>query len=222
MVAIVNRQHRGCEKTTDIKFINLEIEYIHMRKLALLTASIFLLSGTAFAKDEIEDMAETINMFKANETSGAYFDSAYGYAVFPTIGKGGIGIGAAHGSGQTYVGGSATGFTSMTQVTIGLQLGGQVYSQVIFFESEAAYINFTSGNFEFDAQASAIAITASAQAKAGTTGSGASAGLGGSAGKQAGQEYRKGMQIFVIGKGGLMYEASVGGQKFSFKPVGGE
>jgi lipid-binding SYLF domain-containing protein len=193
-----------------------------MHKSALLATSLLLLCVSAFAKDELKDMSETIGAFQSNATTGAYFGSAYGYAIFPTIGKGGIGIGAAHGSGQTYVGDSVTGFTSMTQVTIGLQLGGQAYSQVIFFENKTAYDNFTSGNFEFDAQASAIAITASAQASAGTTGSSASAGTGGSAGKQAGATYRKGMQTFVIGKGGLMYEASIGGQKFKFDPVGAD
>jgi len=184
------------------------------------TAALLLASGAAVADREIEDYSETIEMFKRNETVAPYFASAYGYAVFRTIGKGGIGIGGAHGKGQVYVGGQVTGFTSMTQITIGLQLGGQAYSQVIFFKDQSAYENFTSGNFEFDAQASAIAVTASAQASAGTTGSGASAGAGGSAGKQAGTEYRKGMQIFVIGKGGLMYEASIGGQKFNYEPVG--
>ena len=183
-------------------------------------AAIFicLLSGTVTAQ-AIQDMSATINMFKGNPTVSPLFDSAYGYAVFPTIGKGGIGIGAAHGTGQTYVGDKVTGTVSMTQVSIGLQLGGQVYSQLIFFEDQRAYDDFTSGNFELDAQASAVAVTASAQASSGTTGSAASAGAGGTAGAQADSIYRKGMQIFVIGKGGLMYEASIGGQKFKFKPV---
>ena len=188
--------------------------------LPMIAAALLLSSATAIADREVEDYSKTINMFKGNETVAPYFGNAYGYAVFPTIGKGGIGIGGAHGKGQVYTGGGATGFTSMTQVTIGLQLGGQAYSQVIFFKDQSSYENFTSGNFEFDAQASAIAVTASAQASAGTTGSGASAGAGGSAGKQAGTEYRKGMQTFVIGKGGLMYEASIGGQKFGYDPVG--
>jgi len=186
----------------------------------MIAAALLLTSGAAVADREVEDYSETIEMFKRNDTVAPYFASAYGYAVFQTIGKGGIGIGGAHGKGQVYVGDKVTGFTKMTQVTIGFQLGGQAYSQVIFFEDQSAYENFTSGNFEFDAQASAIAVTASAQASAGTTGSGASAGAGGTAGKQAGTEYRKGMQTFVIGKGGLMYEASIGGQKFGYDPVG--
>ena len=113
-----------------------------MHKSALLATSLLLLCVSAFAKDELKDMSETLGAFQSNDTTGVYFSSAYGYALFPTIGKGGIGIGAAHGSGQTYVGGSVTGFTSMTQVTIGLQLGGQAYSQVIFFENKVMLLYF--------------------------------------------------------------------------------
>lgn len=187
--------------------------------LSMIAATLLLSSNAALAQREVKDYSDTIDTFKRNETVAPYFASAYGYAVFPTIGKGGIGIGGAHGKGQVYAGGKVTGFTSVTQVTIGFQLGGQAYSQVIFFEDQRAYDDFTSGNFEFDAQASAIAVTASAQASAGSSGAAASAGGGGTAGKQADSDYRKGMQIFVIGKGGLMYEASIGGQKFGFAPI---
>ena len=184
---------------------------------------IFLLliafSGATFADREVEDYSETIGIFKKNDTVAPYFGSAYGYAVFPTIAKGGLGIGASHGKGQVYQGGKVTGFTAATTVTIGFQAGGQAFSQIIFFKDQGAYKNFTSGNFEFDAQASAVAITASAQASAGTTGTGASAGAGGTAGEQAETAYRKGMLVFTIAKGGLMYEASIGGQKFSFDEV---
>ncbi|TDJ48270.1 MAG: hypothetical protein E2O52_01250 [Gammaproteobacteria bacterium] len=192
-----------------------------MKNLTPIIASILLLvSGLAYADREVEDYSETLGMFKKNEAVAPYFGSAHSYAVFPTIAKGGIGIGAAHGKGQVYTGGAVTGFTSLTQITIGFQLGGQAYSQVIFFENETAYTNFTNGNFEFDAQASAIAINASAQASSGTTGTAASAGTGGGdAGKQAKAAYHKGMLIFVIGKGGLMYEASLGGQKFKYEPI---
>ena len=169
-----------------------------------------------------EDYSATIKVFKGSPVVQPFFNSAYGYAVFPTIGKGGIGIGGAHGDGQVYRGGNVTGKTSMTQLTIGLQLGGQAFSQIIFFEDERAYKDFTSGNFEFGAQASAVAITAGAQAQAGTTGTGAGASGGsGDAGKQK-AAYHKGMAVFTHAKGGLMYEASLGGQKFSFEPVGGK
>ncbi len=165
-----------------------------------------------------EDYSETINIYKGSPVVKPYFSTAYGYAVFPTIGKGGVGIGGAHGKGQVYRGGKVTGYTTMTQLTIGLQLGGQAFSQIIFFEDKRAYDDFTSGNFEFGAQATAVAITAGATAQAGTTGAGASATGGGTAGKQE-SSYYKGMAVFTHVKGGLMYEATLGGQKFSFKPA---
>jgi lipid-binding SYLF domain-containing protein len=191
--------------------------------MRLQTTALFIVlmtfSVTTFADREVENYSETIEIFNRNDTVTPYFGSAYGYAVFPTIGKAGLGIGGSHGKGQVYRGDNVTGFTSATSLSIGFQAGGQAFRQIIFFEDESAYKNFTSGNFEFDAQASAVAITASAQASAGTTGAGASAGAGGSAGKQAETPYRKGMLVFTIAKGGLMYEASIGGQKFSYDPL---
>lgn len=169
--------------------------------------------GQAWA-DAYED---TKQVFREAMESRVFFDNAYGYAVFPTIGKGGIGIGGAHGRGRVYQGGRHVGDTRMTQVTIGFQLGGQAYSQIIFFEDQRAFREFTSGNFEFGAQASAVAITAGAQAAAGTTGT--SAGAGSSQhDAQTRANYHKGMAVFTVAKGGLMYEASVGGQKFSYSP----
>jgi lipid-binding SYLF domain-containing protein len=166
---------------------------------------------------QADKFTDTIGVYKKSETVQPFFKSAYGYAVFPTVGKGGIGIGGAYGKGQVYRGGKVTGETSLIKVTIGFQLGGQAFSEMIFFKDKRAYDDFTSGNFEFDASASAVAITAGAQAKAGTEGSTASASTGPATGKQAGSSYRKGMAIFVHIKGGLMYEAAIGGQKFSFK-----
>jgi len=187
----------------------------------LLLASVFmvtLVSGISYASDE-EKYSSTINVFKQSPQVEPYFKNAYGYAVFPTIGKGGLGIGGAHGKGQVYRGGKVTGKTSMTKVSIGLQAGGQSFSQVIFFEDKRAYDEFTSGEFAFDAQASAVAITAGAQAQAGSTGATAGASAGPKTGSQAETSYRKGMAIFVHVKGGLMYEAAIAGQKFSFEPI---
>lgn len=143
----------------------------------------------------------------------AYFDGSFAVAIFPTIGKGGLGIGGAHGTGWLFRQGEYTGEAKMTQVTIGFQAGGQAFSQIIFFEDKASYKNFTSGEFEFGAQASAVALTAGANASA-STGGGASAGAGSN---QAKQDYTGGMAIFTVAKGGLMYEASLGGQKFKFR-----
>ncbi|MCK4787364.1 MAG: hypothetical protein KAV87_26640, partial [Desulfobacteraceae bacterium] len=116
-------------------------------------------------------------------------------------------------------GGKVTGTTSLIKGTIGFQLGGQAFSEMIFFQDKRAYNEFTSGNFEFDANASAVAITASAQAKAGTKGATAGASAGPATGAQAPTRYSSGMAIFLHAKGGLMYEATIGGQKFSFKPL---
>jgi len=127
-----------------------------------------LIPAAATWADDKNETAEAIAVFKGAGESGKFFKSAYGYAVFPSIGKGGIGVGAAHGDGKVFVGGKAVGKSSMTQVSVGLQLGGQVFSQIIFFEDKRAFDEFTSGNFEFGAEASAVAITASASASATT------------------------------------------------------
>ncbi len=164
-----------------------------------------------------DKFTNTIEVFKKSEATQPFFKSAYGFAVFPTVGKAGIGIGGAYGKGQVYREGKVTGETSLMKATIGLQLGGQAFSEIIFFEDERAYTDYTNGNFEFDASASAVAITVGMQAKAGTEGTSAGASAGPATGAQAKTSYRKGMAVFIHTKGGLMYEASIGGQKFSFK-----
>jgi lipid-binding SYLF domain-containing protein len=165
-----------------------------------------------------DKFTDTIDVFKKSEAVQPFFKNAYGYAVFPTIGKAGIVIGGSYGTGQVYQGGKVTGEVSLIKGSIGWQLGGQAFSQMIFFEDKRAYDEFTSGNFEFDATASAIAITAGVQAKTGTEGASAGASAGPATGKQAKTSYHKGMVVFTHAKGGLMYEASIGGQKFKFKP----
>jgi len=189
-----------------------------MNKKAIFFAALLPVLGLLSATARADQWSDTETLFKNAGESGHFFANAYGYALFPTIGKGGIGVGAAHGSGRVYARGKHVGDTSMTQVTVGLQLGGQAFSQIIFFQDERAFKEFTSGNFEFGAQASAVAITAAASASAGTTGGSAGASGGRKDATTAGQ-YHKGMAVFTIAKGGLMYEAAVGGQKFSFKPL---
>lgn len=184
----------------------------------LLVLSAFTVFGqTAWADSD----AEAVDSFRNAGESGAFFDNSYGYAIFPTIGKAGFGIGGAHGKGGVYAQGKKTGTASMTQITIGFQVGGQAFSQIIFFEDERAFKSFTSGNFEFSAQASAVAITAGVSAEV-NTGGGTSAGV--SAGRNDASTshlsgYRKGMAIFTIARGGLMYEAALGGQKYSYTPL---
>jgi len=167
---------------------------------------------------QADKFTDTVNVFKKSEAVQPFFKNAYGYAVFPTIGKAGIGIGGSYGTGQAYKGGKVTGEVSVLKGSIGFQLGGQAFSQMILFEDKRAYDEFTSGNFEFDATASAVAITAGAQASAGTEGASAGASAGPATGAQARTSYHKGMVVFTHAKGGLMYEASIGGQKFKFKP----
>jgi len=163
------------------------------------------------------EYTDTINMFKKAAESSTFFKNGYGYAVFPTVGKGGIGIGGAFGKGRVYQKGKYIGDTSVSQLTVGLQFGGQAYSQIIFFEDQRSLQEFTSGNFEFGAEASAVAITAAAGAKTSTTGTSVNASGNKNDATVAGQ-YQKGMATFTVAKGGLMYEATIGGQKFSYKP----
>ena len=184
---------------------------IRFRGIAILLVA--LVTSSAWA----DNYSATIDVFK-NAIPSAFFESSYGYAVFPTIGKGGAGIGGAHGKGRVYAKGVHVGDTSMTQLTVGFQLGGQAFSQIIFFEDERAFTQFTSGNFEFGAQATAVAITAGASATATTTGNSAGASGGQNDAKTVGEFYR-GMAIFTVTKGGLMYEATIGGQKFNYKNV---
>jgi len=167
---------------------------------------------------QADKFTDTIQVFKKSEVVQPFFKNAYGYAVFPTIGKAGIVIGGSYGTGQVYQGGKVTGEVSLVKGSIGWQWGGQAFSQMIFFKDKRAYDEFTSGNFEFDATASAVAITAGAQASAGTEGASAGASAGPATGAQAKTSYHKGMVVFVHTKGGLMYEAAIGGQKFNFKP----
>lgn len=125
-----------------------------------------------------------------------FFSDSYGYAIFPSVGKGAMVVGGAHGDGIVYQGGVTKGKTTLNQLTVGLQLGGQAYMEVIFFEDERAYKNFIEGEFKLSAQVSAVAVTAGASADA---------------------AYNDGVAVFTAAKGGLMYEASVGGQKFDYE-----
>ena len=183
--------------------------------LTVAVSAALALSGAVARADSYD---KTIKLFKKAGASSRFFDNCYGYAVFPTIGKGGIGVGGAHGSGRVFEQGKHIGNTSMTQVSLGFQLGGKAFSQIVFFEDERALREFTRGSFEFDAGVSAVVITAAAGASAGTAGGSAGA-SGGSKNATTAGSYHKGIAVFTIVKGGAMYEVSVAGQKFSYKPV---
>ena len=136
-------------------------------------------------------------MLEKDPDMSRFFDAAVGYVIIPTVGKAGIGIGGARGKGVLYEGGNVTAIVTLTQLSFGFQWGGQAYSEFIFFKDDVALQHFKRGNYELGAQASAVAVTAGASADA---------------------KYSSGVAIFTQAKGGLMYEASVGGQKFKVEP----
>jgi lipid-binding SYLF domain-containing protein len=158
------------------------------------------LSEVARADDNrLAEAQQTVDYFlKVDPDLKNFFNNAVGYAVFPGVGKGAAGIGAAHGKGLVYEKGELIGEASMTQITIGFQLGGQSYSELIFFESPATLESFKRGEFALSAQVSAVAAASGASANA---------------------KYQRGVAVFTMPRNGLMYEASVGGQKFSFEPL---
>jgi len=180
--------------------------------LTLVTSVALILAFSVKA----DDYQQALDNFKLSPETKLFFDKAYGYAVYPNIGKGGIGIGVAHGKGFVYQQNNKVGESSMTQLSIGFQLGGQVYSQIIFFQDKRSFEEFTSGNFEFSAGASAVALTAAAQAQAGSSGISSSQGTDSSSTKQNKAIYHKGMAVMILTKGGLMYEAALAGQKYSY------
>lgn len=172
---------------------------------SVLTLGLFLTgcstAPTTYAgKTSLESKAEaTVKRFKVVDPtmSRLFFKTAKGYAVFPTVGKGGAGLGGAYGKGVLYENGVVVGYCDLTQASIGFQLGGQAYSEIIFFENNIALQEFKSGKFAFAAQVSAVAATADASANA---------------------DYDQGVAVFTLAGKGLMYEASVGGQNFDFQP----
>jgi len=167
--------------------------------------------GTAHA----DNYSDTVAVFKNAGKSAAFFENSYAYAVFPTIGAGGLVVGGAHGDGRVYVHGHRLGNTSMSQVSVGFLAGGKAFSQVIFFQDKRALDEFKSGHFQFGADASVVAITAGASASGGTTGAAAGASASDHDAVTAGA-YQKGMVVFTVAKGGAMFDVSVDGQKFSY------
>jgi lipid-binding SYLF domain-containing protein len=190
-------------------------QVVKLMMRALLLVMLGGVSGLAAASDN----SDTIARFKAAGRSASFFGHSYGYAVFPTVGEGGLVVGGAHGSGAVYAHGKRIASTSLTQLSVGFQAGGKAYSEIIFFEDKRAFDEFASGKFEFGADAGVVAITAGASAKAGTTGDEAGASGGQNDARTAG-EYRNGMAVFTIAKGGLMFDVSVAGQKFTYQPLG--
>lgn len=176
-----------------------------MNKLSIALITLSFIFASSFTQAWSPDNSDKLELSVAQALITAkekdpnmekWFEQAHGYAVFPKVGKGGIGIGGAHGKGIVIKDDKTVGTTSLSQVTVGFQLGGQVYAQFVLFRDETAFNHFTRGNFEMGAQVSAVAITAGASADA---------------------DYDGGVAVFTIAEGGLMYEATVGGQKFKYK-----
>jgi lipid-binding SYLF domain-containing protein len=169
-------------------------------------ACALLLAGCSTAPESAQGQAQlttrsedAIQMAKkADPELQKFFDTAVGYAVFPSVGKGAVGVGGAYGRGEVFEGGKPVGYATLTQASIGLALGGQKYTELIFFENKAALDRFKSGAFAFAAQASAVALKSGASANA---------------------KYSEGVAVFTLGQAGLMYEASIGGQKFAYQPI---
>jgi lipid-binding SYLF domain-containing protein len=172
---------------------------------AMSILGLLAVSGCSTAPKSVEGRANiekeaalALDKAKANDvTLAEVLQKSHAYAVFPSVGKGAIGIGAAYGKGVYYENGVAIGYCDISQATIGFQLGGQAYTEMIVFATKEAADRFKSGNFAFDAQATAVALKSGASANA---------------------KYSDGVAVFTMDEAGLMYEASVGGQKFSYLP----
>lgn len=184
----------------------------------LLLAPLLVAAGMAHASK----YSDTIALFKNAGASAEFFGNSYAYAVFPTIGEGGFIVGGAHGTGHVYVGGKYVGDTAMTQLSAGFQAGGKAYSQIVFFADKRALDEFESGSYEFGAGVSAVAVTAGASASAGTNSATAGASGGMKDATTASAGYFKGVAVFTIAKGGLMFAANVAGQKFTYQPRSAE
>jgi lipid-binding SYLF domain-containing protein len=166
------------------------------KKFGIAAALLLVLLPALPATASNGEAQETIKKFK-NKDKGisSFFKSSYAYAVFPTVGKAGIGIGGAYGKGYVFHSGKQIGTAKLTQVSVGFQLGGQAYSEIIFFQNKSTFNKFTNGNLKFGAGVSAVAVTAGAAASA---------------------SFNRGVAVFTMEKGGLMYEATVAGQSFQY------
>jgi lipid-binding SYLF domain-containing protein len=183
--------------------------------MVMCSAALGLGTGVARA----EKYQDTVHLFRDAAQSTEFFKNSYAYAVFPTVGQGGFVVGAAHGRGRVFSQGAYIGDTTVTQLSVGWQAGGEAFSEIIFFENKRALDEFESGTFQFGAGASVVVITAGAAADVGTLGAEAGASAGKRDAKVVGS-YNKGMAVFTIVKGGLMYDASLEGEKFSYKAHG--
>ncbi len=177
---------------------NLNIIWVLIMACVLNMAPVFGQSSVKKNKIIADSQTAKSEFVKSDGLMKGIFEKAYGYAIFPNVGKGGFGIGGAAGNGVVYEQNKLVGMAKLSQVSIGFQAGGQAYREVIFFESKNDLERFKNSRFEFSAQASAVAVTAGASANV---------------------KYTDGVMVFTMQKGGLMYEAAIGGQKFKFNKL---
>ncbi|HSD05705.1 YSC84-related protein [Flavobacterium sp.] len=177
-----------------------KLNIISIMLIVCIANTITVFAQSDSKKDKIVADSKTAKdeFIKADHLMSGIFDKAYGYVIFPNVGKGGIGVGGAAGNGAVYENNTLIGLAKLSQLSIGFQAGGQAYREIIFFESKKAMDHFKASKFEFSAQVSAVAVTAGASGNA---------------------KYTDGVMVFTMQKGGLMYEASVGGQKFKFNKL---
>ncbi len=171
--------------------------FVTLLVLVLLSSKVLAFEPNTSSEMELDVKKAILEIKEKAPSIQKFFDDSFGYAVFPSVGKGGFVVGGAFGRGLVIVNEQVGGYASLSQATIGAQLGGQKYSQFIFFKDQTALDNFKRGNFEFGAQASAVAITASASVDT---------------------SYDAGVAVFTNASGGLMAEATIGGQRFSYAP----
>jgi len=182
-----------------------------MRVIALVctlaAAGALLLGGCSTAPKTAQEtetldtaVQNTIRMARTTDPGlQSFFDKSAGYAVFPRIGSGAAIVGAAFGRGEVFEKGQLVGYATLNQASVGLSLGGQEYSEIIFFETPEALNNFKSGNYALAAETTAVALTTGAAAKA---------------------SFSNGVAVFTMRPTGLMFSAAVAGQKFNFQPAG--
>ena len=165
--------------------------------MIVMTVNLVYAQSDSKKKEIITESEDAKSEFiKADKEMSRLFDKAYGYVIFPNVGKGGLGVGGAAGNGSVYEKGKQIGTAKLTQVSIGFQAGGQAYREVVFFEEKKTMDRFKEDRIEFTAQVSAVAAASGASKNA---------------------KYVEGVMVFTMAKGGLMYEASVGGQKFKYE-----
>lgn len=173
---------------------------IIMATLALMTLTVLALPHSLSAQEDKESLQKDskdakAEFKKADESMQKLFESSYGYVIFPNVTKAALIVGGAGARGVVYEQGKAIGMAKMAQVLVGAQVGGQTYREVIFFENKEALDRFKDNKIEFSGQVSAVAAKSGAAATA---------------------KYTEGVSVFTQEKGGLMLEASIGGQKFTY------